>query len=108
MYVHEKNYDGGNIHEKNMIEVVKLQCIFLHVGAVYVGCLWLLDLQTTKMKKNVDNYGKYKTASVCLLLHCSFMYMYGPGALKTIAISVTVVQFHKSEHKISVSPSSSG
>ena len=44
----------------------------------------------------------------CYYTVSGFMYMYGPGALKTIAISVTVVQFLKSEHKISVSPSSSG
>ena len=53
MYVHEKNYVGGNIHEKNMIEAVKLQCtcIFLHVGAVYVhvGCM----ITRSRMKKQM-------------------------------------------------------
>lgn len=75
MHVHEKNEDEdeGNIHEKIMIEAVKL--VYLPRN-MYIGCLWCLD---RKQKwKTVNDCGKYKTASVCLLPHCC----YGPGVLK--------------------------
>ena len=97
-----------SVKKKNTIEAVKLQGIFLHLGAVYV-LVFMITRSRQQKQKNVNDCGKYKTASVCLLLHCSYRYMYGPGVLKTTAISVTVViKHHKSKHKISVSPSSSG